>query len=165
MIIDDAHTKTFKKTCKYIRLYMPIFERYIPGRFKKYLEFAGNEALARRAVKLDDGPRLIVVKTENVPGHPYTSNGFFWSVFPDRIHLEERNAAKFEADHSKYEIGLQYLVLHESIHWVRHHASLDADLPGGKEVGDAFEVAAYGRDMSHVWNTGAARCDRGTIRL
>jgi hypothetical protein len=162
--IEDAHTKTFKKTCRHVTTLLPHYERYIPGRFKKYLKYAGNETWARRGVALNDGPCLLIVKTETVEGHPYTSNGFFWAKFPTIIHLEERNAAKFEKEPSMYEIGLQYLLLHEMIHWVRHHAKLDADLPGGVEAGDAFEKDAYGRDMSHVWDTGAAKWDRGTIK-
>src|SRR5262249_54502755 len=148
MKLDDENTKRFKKVCKYLSLYVPIFERYIPGRFKKYLEFAGDETWGRRGVARGDGPSLLVRKTETGDGHPYQSNGFSRASEPDLIYFEQRNMAKFEADHHKYEIALQYLVLHELIHWVRRKAGLSRRLDGDREAGDAFEVAAYGRDMS-----------------
>jgi hypothetical protein len=166
MIIDDGHTKTFKKTCKYVSQYLPIFDRYIPKRFKLFLEACGDAEQGKKVVKLGVGPRLIIVKTETVTLSKERVNGLFTGRFPDRIHLDELNAAKFEKDHSKYEIAVQYLLLHEMIHYVRHHAKLpDDDLPDGSDLGDKFEKDAYGRDMSHVWDTGAASFDRGTIKL
>jgi hypothetical protein len=167
VIIDDDHTKSFRKTCRFVSTIVPIFERYVPARFRVYLRIAGDDTRAKQAVANNQGPKLVIVKTETVPGHPYTSNGFFWAAIPDRIHLEERNAEKFERDHQAYEIALPYLIMHESIHWVRHHAGLSADLPGPgiTEAGDRFEQEAYGRDMSHVWGTGAIACDRGNLRL
>jgi hypothetical protein len=165
MRLEDDTTKGYKKVCKFISVYVPIFERYIPGRFKKYLEFAGDDDLGRRGVVLGDGPSLLIRKTETVDGHPYQSNGFSRATEPDIIYFEQRNMDKFEADTPKYEIALQYLVLHELIHWVRRKAGLPRRLADGGEVGDAFEVAAYGRDMSIVWDTGAIRCDRGHLRL
>ena len=41
MQINDADTKKFKKTCKYVSTIVPVFHRYIPSRFKKYLELKG----------------------------------------------------------------------------------------------------------------------------
>ena len=165
MKIEDEATQKYKKVNKFVSIYVPIFERYIPGRFKKYLELAGDDALARRGIVFGDGPSLLIRKTETVDGHPYQSNGFSRDTEPDLIYFEQRNMDKFEGDTSKYEIALQYLVLHELIHWVRRKAGLPRRLADGGEVGDAFEVAAYGRDMSIVWETGAIRCDRGRMRL
>lgn len=91
---------------------------------------------------------------------------FFWAKYPNDLYLEIANAGKFEKDPGKYEIALQYLLLHELIHYVRHHASLaDETLADGSDLGDAFEKDAYGRDMSNVWNSGAAKFDRGIIKL
>jgi hypothetical protein len=165
MKIEDDTTKKYKKVTKFISVFVPIFERYIPRRFEKYLEFAGDDGLARRGILFGDGPSLLVRKTETVDGHPYQSNGFSRATEPDLIYFEQRNMDKFEGNTSKYEIALQYLVLHELIHWVRRKAGLPRRLAGGGEVGDAFEVSAYGRDMSIVWDTGAIKCDRGRLRL
>jgi hypothetical protein len=164
MIIDDEPTKKFKKTCKYVSLYVPIFERYIPGRYKKYLKHSGDEARAKKALQFGQGPSFKIRNTKAIIGS--TANGFFWASYPNDIYLEIANAKKFEANHAKYEIALQYLLLHELIHYVRHHASLaDDNLADGSDLGDAFENDAYGRDMSHVWDRGAASFDRGTIKL
>lgn len=163
MILGDADTKRFKKTCKYVNLYLPIFERYIPGRYKKYLKRSGDETRANEAVKLGYGPSFKIRDTATIIGS--TANGFFWAKYPNDLYLEIANAGKFENDPGKYEIALQYLLLHELIHYVRHHASLaDETLADGSDLGDAFEKDAYGRDMSHVWNSGAAKFDRGIIK-
>src|SRR5687768_2390252 len=164
MILDDSETKKFKKTCKYVSLYLPIFERYIPGRYKKFLTHSGDAERAKKTLKLGQGPSFKIGDTAAIIGD--TANGFFWANFPNDIYLEIANALKFEDDHSKYEVALQYLLLHELIHYVRHHASLaDDTLADGSDLGDAFEKDAYGRDMSHVWGKGAASFDRGTIKL
>jgi len=173
MILTDEQTKKFTKTVKYCANYVPVFHRYVPGRYARYIEFAckgGNitqtvtaAMFAVQGLNNGTGPTLKIVKTETVPGHDYISNGFFWARYPDSLFLEERNAAKYEADTAKYEIALQYLVMHELIHWTRYQAGLPADLPGGVEVGDAFEKAAYGRDVSHIWDSGARPYDRGLV--
>ena len=164
MIIDDPDTKKFKKTCKYVSQYLPIFDRYIPTRFKKYLKHSGDADRAKKAVKLGDGPHFKIRDTASIIGD--TSNGFFWAMYPQDIYLEVANAEKLEKDHAKYEIALQYLLLHELIHYVRYHAGLpDDNLADGTDLGDAFEKDAYGRDMSHVWESGAASFDRGTVSL
>jgi hypothetical protein len=164
MILDDADTKKFTKTCKYVSLYLPIFDRYIPDRYKKFLKHSGNETKAKEAVKLGTGPKFKIRDTAAIIGK--MANGFFWSKYPDDLYLDIVNARKFEKNPSKYEIALQYLLLHELIHYVRHHGKLaDDDLPDGSDLGDAFEKDAYGRDMSHTWDSGAAKFDRGTIKI
>lgn len=75
MILDDDDTKKFKKTCKYVSLYLPIFERYIPGRYKKYFKHSGDETRAKEAVKLGYGPSFKIRDTATIIGS--TAKGFF----------------------------------------------------------------------------------------
>src|SRR4051812_21452155 len=94
MRLGDHTTRKYKKITKFISVYVPIFDRFIPGRFEKYLEFAGDDDLARRGIQLGDGPSLLVRKTETVGGHPYQSNGFSRAIEPDLIYFEQCNMDK-----------------------------------------------------------------------
>ena len=159
MKIPDKETRNaYPKLYKHISTLLPVYPRYIPKRYKAYEKYCGSEALAKQGIKWGDNPRLQVAYTEAILPDKTVANGFFWATHHEhRIVIDIRNAKKFEKDAVKYELALQYLLLHEMIHWARHHAGLAADVAPNRglrpgEAGDEFEAEAYGKDVSYLWD-------------
>ena len=158
----------FKRAYSYLSTALQVYPKTIPKRYQEYVRYCINEKWAVIGITAGDGPMLTVRDLK--PLHQDDPAGLFIPGMPDSIFIHEQLVKLYEADPSKYEIGLQYLVLHELIHWARHQGGEPAKVvatpkrplrgqrPG--EAGDEFEYYAYGRDMSRVWAGGASKFDR-----
>ena len=158
IIIDNDAKKTYSKVIKHVETLLPAYARYIPRRYKAYIKFCGNEEWGKRGIARGEGPKLVLADTGTIMPDGEVVNGFFWSSYDtNAIVLDITNAAKFQKNPVKYEVALQYLLLHEMIHWARFNAGLPAEVTAGMglrkgEAGDEFEYEAYGHDVSYLWD-------------
>lgn len=159
MVILDNDTKTtYDKVIKHVSTLMPVYPRYIPKRYKAYVKYCGDEGYAKRGIARGDGPKLVIADTTTIMPDKSLVNGFFWESYDtNAIVLEVTNAALFQKNPVKYEVALQYLLLHEMIHWARYKAGLPEEVKAKKglrkgEPGDEFEYEAYGHDVSYLWD-------------
>ena len=81
------------------------------------------------------------------------SNGEFNGVVdPDRVYLAKSICDRFkdnpsERSDARMEILLESTLLHELVHWGDNKDGRDQT----GEEGKAFEIAAYGRDITRYW--------------
>jgi hypothetical protein len=140
----------YSQLAKYVKTMLPITPRYVPKRYKAYVKHCGDETLAKQGIEYGKGPSLVPCDVKASIGKE--ANAYFWATQSDStIYIEQKNAKKYDKNPDKYHVAIQYLLLHELIHWARHHAGLDAEIDG-KEAGDSFEVEAYGVDVSYLWD-------------
>jgi hypothetical protein len=143
----------YKPVARYVQNMLPIMPRYVPDRYKIYEEHCTDAKTAEQGITWGRGPELridnvaeLLVGTSN---EGRTAAGLF---SPDRdvdaIFLEGMCADKYKANPQKYHVAMQYLLLHELIHWARHKVGAKDD---GTEHGDAFEKEAYGQDCTYLW--------------
>jgi len=139
---------------------LPLTKQKYPYQYRIYEKYCGSPHFAEQGVTWNEGPILAVVDIrKNEKGE--VEVGDYDLNIPDRITLNTIVIDKFNSDSDwlQYFIGMQYLLLHELIHWARNMMRLPADVekvhgqrPG--EAGDEFEFEAYGQDMSDVWKAG-----------
>jgi hypothetical protein len=158
----------YKKAFGYLSTAVQIIPKTFPKRYREYVHYCINEKWATIGITNGDGPTLTVRDLK--PLDKDNPLGLFIYTMPDAIFIHQDLVKLYESDANKYEIGLQYLVLHELIHWARFHGGEPAKVvatpkrplrgarPG--EAGDEFEFYAYGRDMARVWGGGASKFDR-----
>lgn len=164
-----------KNVAKYVTTRLPKTPKLYPKRYRVYEQYCANPEIASLGITMDKGPLLSVISAADLKkkGKKASLLGVFFPTIPNQIFISESCANKYEKSPVKYGIGLQYLLLHELIHWARHQAqvtsgvysmsSLGVCLTEGEsrcwEAGDMFERDAYGKDMSHVWVAGADKGD------
>ena len=141
---------SYPKLAKYLRTMLPISPRYVPKRYKAYAKHCGDDAKALEGITYGRGPTLKAVDVKAAIGEE--ANAYFWEPHgKDNLFIEIKNAKKYEKNPDKYHVAIQYLMLHELIHWARHALSLSVEVDG-KEAGNSFEVEAYGVDVSYLWD-------------
>jgi hypothetical protein len=135
---------------KYVRTMLSITPRYVPKRYKAYAKHCGDDAKALEGITYCTGPKLKVVDTVTAIGE--FANGYFWEPHgKDNLFIDRKNAKKYEKNPDKYHVAIQYLLLHELIHWARSAGGLSEEFDG-QEAGNSFEVEAYGVDVSYLWD-------------
>jgi len=141
---------SYPKLAKYLRTMLPITPRYVPKRYKAYAKHCGDDARAMTGITYCTGPTLKVVDVFAAIGQ--AANAYFWEAHgKDNLFIDIKNAKKYEKNPDKYHVAIQYLMLHELIHWARSAGGLSAEIDGA-EAGNSFEVEAYGVDVSYLWD-------------
>lgn len=149
MLIINEITQGYDATAKYVQSMLPIMPRYVPKRYKAYEKYCTCSKLAEQGITWGKGPELIIDTIKYLRGH--TAAGMFSvDLNPNALYFDTGCANKYEANPGKYAVAIQYTLLHELIHWARYHAKADAQADG-KEAGGAFEIEAYGQDVSYLW--------------
>jgi hypothetical protein len=157
-IPDKETPKHYPITTAYVNTILPVIPLVFPKVYAAFEKYCGDSNLARQAISSGKNPRFFVAYTEVLMPDKSVVNGFFWATYhTQRIVIDVRNVRKFEKDPLKYTKAMEYLLLHESIHWARYHAGLNADVPPNAglrpgEAGDEFEAEAYGKDVSYLWD-------------
>lgn len=155
----------YKKAYAYLGTQVQLFSKHFPKRFREYEHYCGNQIIAGQGTSEGKGPTLTIREFATLKQAGMVSSagtvGFFHRDYPDAIFFNEKYIKKYEGNPTKYEICMQYLVMHELIHWARFHAGLpttvaatsDRPLRGKRkgEAGDEFEFYAYGLDMFQFW--------------
>ncbi len=150
MQIIDAFTKSYTNTSNYVQRMLPIMPRFVPKRYKAYEKYCGSTKLAEAGISWGKGPELIIDNLMALRGHKTAVAMFSQDLNPNAIYFDIEYADKYEAHPHRYEVAIQYLLLHEMIHWARHQDKADAKVDG-KEAGNEFELEAYGQDVSYLW--------------
>jgi hypothetical protein len=149
MKILDAFTQSYSDTARYVEKMLPIMPRFVPTRYKVYKKYCASDKLAAEGIAWNTGPELIIDNIMALRGH--TAAGLFSPTLGvNTIYFDIECADKYEADPQKFAVAIQYTLLHELIHWARHHGTVTSDVDG-KEAGNTFEKEAYGQDVSYLW--------------
>ena len=149
MQIFDAFTKSYGPVLRYVQHMLPIMPRYVPSRYKAYKKCCASDTLADEGISWCKGPQLIIDNIEALRGH-VAAGMFSQDVDCDAIFFDITCADKYAANPQKYAVAIQYTLLHELIHWARFHVSASSRI-AGQEAGSAFELEAYGQDVSYLW--------------
>jgi hypothetical protein len=147
MIISQTLVKTYPDIAVWICDNLPMV-RNKPKIFKAFQKYARLDGKAsERAIKHSALPNI---DFRNLPA----VNGEYNSKWPTFVFISQTICEKFRdanaADRSAMATLIESTILHEMVHWGN---SLDGKRNSHAEMGKAFEIEAYGKDVRAPWST------------
>jgi hypothetical protein len=147
MMVSQSMVKAYPEISLWICNNLPKV-RGKPKVFKAFQKYARlNETVSERAIKHGTPP---TINWRRLPA----DNGEFNPKHPTYVFISQTICEKFRDANAAGRSGMADLIestiLHEMVHWGN---SLDGKLGTHTEMGKAFEIEAYGKDIRAPWST------------
>ncbi|MEO6809051.1 MAG: hypothetical protein ABI353_08050 [Isosphaeraceae bacterium] len=144
----SGHAQAFPYCGGYMKNWMnpTILKAKVLPRWRIFVKWCGSETRAIEACTWGKGP-LVEINSSMVG----KANGRYrGGVFPETVFIHGKIANAYEQGDGW--IIWEATVFHEMMHWARQKEGLKDDkvtlTPGNKDVGQEFEMDAYGHDIS-----------------
>jgi hypothetical protein len=146
MIVSSSLVKAFPDISIWICDNLPKV-REKPKIYKAFQKYARlNEKVTERAIKHGTPPNI---DWRYMPA----DNGQYDAKYPTYVFISKTICEKFRDASSTERSGMSILIestiLHEMVHWGN---SLDGQPNSHAEMGKAFEIEAYGKDIRAPWS-------------
>lgn len=146
MIISPSLVKTYPEIAIWICDNLPKV-REKPKVFKAFQKYARlDEKVSERAIKHSTPP---TIDWRYLP----TANGEYNKKYPTYVFISKTICEKYRDANATERAGMYTLIessiLHEMVHWGN---SLDGKPDTHAEMGKAFEIEAYGKDIRAPWS-------------
>lgn len=146
MIVSQSLVKAYPQISIWICDNLPKV-RDKPKIFKAFQKYARlDEKVAERAIKHGTPPNI---DWRYMPA----DNGNFDKKYPTYVFISQEICKRFRdadaTDRSGMATLIESTILHEMVHW---GDSLDGKKDSHSEMGKAFEIEAYGKDIRAPWS-------------